>query len=516
MADIEAQSPVFNGPDQGTTELQNHPWAVAWRKFTYFWSMCLTIFAMTIIIYGICRQWNNPPWNPIHWVFDLILFIVMMTWIALLEGCQISIVGLQNVNVEKYKDSHPRAYDICKLAHKGPNVERFLVGRQFLLLFNGFLVSRVGGGKREDFYIGDWQWSDMLTQALWLNSILLMIIIIAVAQLPTQLVANDKMLGFLNLRYYGYYTVLLPCLFVESIGLTHSSYLLKDVLSRAAGIDQSTADPAKKMNKDFLYWARCLLSVAAVIFSTVFIIKGLAQSQTNATSGAGWRKLPGYAAVLVGLLFLFIMACAEGMQVSALALAKTHTASFKNTSPKAYNTCKLFFAGRNMNAFLVGRQLFVAMMMVLLGRVFSYTGSEGDIPGDDWGMGAGFNEGLLQTGFLGAIMVVNVAQLASQVLASIFPIAFINNYFLNVLLRIMLLVEFSGIVNSCWPLARFLIYFTGLPDDPFDEEDDIPANAIIDRKKSLGMPVEKGVNPYDLNQPDSKFLTEYTYKVSYI
>ena len=34
-------------------------------------------------------------------------------------------------------------YKCSKLIHKGPNVERFLVGRQFLLLFNGFVGPRM-------------------------------------------------------------------------------------------------------------------------------------------------------------------------------------------------------------------------------------------------------------------------------------------------------------------------------------------------------------------------------------
>merc|ERR1712023_19859 len=114
----------------------------------------------------------------------------------------------------------------------------------------------------------------------------------------------------------------------------------------------------------------------------------------------GWEKLPGWAAVILTLFFLFMMACAEGLQVSALALAKTRTSDFKARKPLAYRTTQLLYAGRNMQAFLVGRQTIVAMMMVLLARVTSYAGSDGELMrGDDWGMGKGFNQWLLQTGF---------------------------------------------------------------------------------------------------------------------
>jgi len=410
---------------------------------------------------------------------------------------------------------------VLQVGAPGPNVERFLVGRQFLLLFNGFLVSRVGGAEDtgESFYIGDWHWTSGASEFFWLNSVLLMIVIIAPGQLTSQLVAADKMLGFFNLPFGGYYTVVLPCLFVESVGLTHASYLLKDVLCHIAKIDQSEGDPKKRMSKDFLYYARCFISVAAVVFSGTFIIKGLYLSQTNATHGVGWEKLPGWAAIILTLLFLFTMACAEGLQVSALALAKTRTSDFRARAPLAYRTCQILYAGRNMQAFLVGRQAVVAMMMVLLARVTSYAGSDGELKeGGDWGMGASFNEWLLQTGFCGAILVVNVAQLASQVTASIFPIPLINNYIMNFLLQLMLWIEASGVVNSWWPLAWGLDALCGLEKDPFDGDEMVktPAQQMLDRKKSMGIPTTKGVTPFDLHQPEQEYHMEMTYKVGYI
>ena len=97
------------------------------------------------------------------------------------------------------------------------------------------------------------------------------------------------------------------------------------------------------MTKNGFYYARVVLSCSAVIFSGTFIIKGLYLSQTGATAGPGWKELPGYAAVLVSILFLFLMACAEGLQVSALALMNEHTNGFKHSSPLAFKTTKLLY-----------------------------------------------------------------------------------------------------------------------------------------------------------------------------
>jgi hypothetical protein len=463
-----------------------------YRYGTYYWSCVLTAFALFCVLWNIGKQGNNPPWSQknSHGALEIFLFILMLCWISLLEGYQISLVGLQGIQLENYKDSHPRAYKILTLCHKGPNVERFLVGRQFLLLFNGFLASRLGGAKTEEFAIGNWEWVSEPSQFFIANSIFLLIVIL-LFQLVSQLMAAEKMLDFLELPLAGYYTVLLPTLFVESVGLTHSTYILKDLLAWVAGIDRSLEDPKKKMAKNFLYYFRCFISIGAVLFAGTFLVKGWATAQSAATSGAGWRFLPNWAAILLSVFFLFVMACAEGLQVSALALQHEDNSALASSDPKAYAICKILFKGRNMQAFLVGRQFFVALMMILLGRVTGYAGGGGVLvcedpglklvggsgsgavykacEGEDWGMGAGFNEWLLQTGFMGAVFVVNVAQLASQVTASIFPVGFINNVFLKWLLQIMLIVEASGLVNACWPVAWWLNKKLDMKKSTFEE-----------------------------------------------
>merc|ERR1712216_325014 len=116
----------YQEEEHRSTAIQDHSCAIAWRKATYYWSTALLIFALSVVLYGIGKQWNNPPWeqkdsNP---ALEIFLFLLIMWWIALLEGCQISIVGLQ-----------------------------------FLLIFNGFLASKIAGAKRtDDFYMGDWTW----------------------------------------------------------------------------------------------------------------------------------------------------------------------------------------------------------------------------------------------------------------------------------------------------------------------------------------------------------------------
>ena len=52
--------------------------------------------------------------------------------------------------------------------------------------------------------------------------------------------------------------------------------------------------------------------------------------------------------------------------------------------------------------------------------------------------------------------------------ASIFPVAVINNHFMNVTLRLTLLIEFTGIVNACWPLAKLMERAFRMTPDPIN------------------------------------------------
>jgi len=81
----------------------------AYRYVSYYWSMMLLIFAMVVVIYGIHQEWSNPPWDYTHPASEIVIFFVLLFWIALLEGCQISYVGLQGVDMERHKNTYPRA-----------------------------------------------------------------------------------------------------------------------------------------------------------------------------------------------------------------------------------------------------------------------------------------------------------------------------------------------------------------------------------------------------------------------
>eukprot|EP00039_Didymoeca_costata_P006986 m.95182 g.95182 ORF g.95182 m.95182 type:complete len:539 (+) comp13482_c0_seq2:196-1812(+) len=453
----------------------------AYRKLSYFWSTGLLIFAIFVMYYDIAKDWandfddNSEPGEgagsrtPV--AINIIFVTILLFWVAILEGAQVSIVGLSAVDIEKFRYSHPQSYATCKLLHEGANLEKFIVGRQFLLLFVVFIISRLGGhapGRVDektnngDFYIGDWHWHTNADLAFMQNNILLMIVIIVPGQLVSQLLAAGKMLAFLELPFFPMYTVAYPSLLLEFLGITHCAYVIKDITAKLAGVQSQ--DPDKEHNKNWFYYLRCTYSVLLVMFSAVVIVKGLLAGQTNV-----WDTLPGYGALLLSIFFLFLIGCCEGFQIAAVALSKIPAEELKEHYPMAYTISQTLYSGRNLQAFLVGRQVLSAIMMVLLARVTTFSDADDDV----WGFAQWAKDGFLTTGILGAVFVVNVGQLSFRMMAINFPTVFINNFIMYGLLSVALVVEATGVVNSCWPLAWGLDRILKLQSDlnVFEERD---------------------------------------------
>ena len=91
------------------------------------------------------------------------VFWVLILWLAEMEGSQSCLVGLQPVPKELFQVSHPLAYKSTLLAHWGDNMERFIVGRQFLIVFVVFVTSSMAAPKP---IVSVWGLNDRITHLL--------------------------------------------------------------------------------------------------------------------------------------------------------------------------------------------------------------------------------------------------------------------------------------------------------------------------------------------------------------
>merc|ERR1711981_1073109 len=106
----------------------------------YIVSFVLLAFSIAIVMTSIFTEKTTLS-EDAHPAVAFLLFWFLIIWLAMMEGGQGALVGLQPVDKALYASSHPRSLMNTALAHKGDNMERFIVGRQFLVVLVIFLVN---------------------------------------------------------------------------------------------------------------------------------------------------------------------------------------------------------------------------------------------------------------------------------------------------------------------------------------------------------------------------------------
>merc|ERR1711934_749034 len=102
----------------------------------------------------------------------------------MIEGGQASHVGLYPVDEELYKDSHPIAYKCAASCNAGDNLDRYLLGRQFGVIFVVFCVNMSGAPKDSDTEL--WGYPDWMTSIFFSTGFAMILFTCMFGQLNTQ------------------------------------------------------------------------------------------------------------------------------------------------------------------------------------------------------------------------------------------------------------------------------------------------------------------------------------------
>jgi hypothetical protein len=185
----------------------------------YVFATVLTIISISLIVYAIAEGHAALPGHPI---MQYALLIFDLTLLAYLEGLQVAILALERVRYSTFPEHMTRAIASHKLAtaNRGHNVQRFLVGRQFFVVFVVFLCAQL---------------TTYATLSIpWMPKVLFTVlietglpgalIVLAFGQLMPQLVAATHPITFMNL--VGTWSVIQLCLCFEAVGVTHFSWVL--------------------------------------------------------------------------------------------------------------------------------------------------------------------------------------------------------------------------------------------------------------------------------------------------
>jgi uncharacterized membrane protein YkvI len=133
----------------------------------YVVSSILLVFCVTLVM-GLIFTENTELAHDVHPLVAFFVLIISIAWLTMVEGGQGAIVGLGPVNGDLYMESHPYAYRCTSIVHKGNNLDRYLLGRQFMVILIVFTVEMAGApsGTVELWGLPDWVTSAFLASGL--------------------------------------------------------------------------------------------------------------------------------------------------------------------------------------------------------------------------------------------------------------------------------------------------------------------------------------------------------------
>jgi hypothetical protein len=404
----------------------------------YIYSMALLVFSVTVVMSCLFSKRTKLSAS-VHPAVAFVLFWFLLLWLGMIEGGQGALVGLQPIEKSLYADSHPVSHQCTVMAHKGDNMERFIVGRQFLVVLIVFITNMCGAALPDTEVLG----LPSIVSTIFIGSgVAMMLTTIVIGQLTAQINATNCMLDFINTYFMLFSTYV--SLGIEMSGLLHSVYLVQYFFAMITGEPVKSKEEPRSAVGNIFFWARVLISTALLGFSLAVTLSALFQGKTTM-----WKGVPSVVSVIVFFALMCFVGLMEGMQIAMFAVVNMPKQELESAAVAKAN-CELTFAGQNFQSFLIGRQICVTCCMFVVARITSLNVATGDatIFGVPGGMQEFFN-----TGLLGALITTIIGSLAWRIIASSFPLAFMSNPLIYVIIRLCLILESTGICSAAWLLA---------------------------------------------------------------
>jgi silicon transporter len=409
--------------------------------FKNIYSVGLLIFSIVVVCALIFEEQTSLS-QDVHPALAFVCLWAALLWLSMVEGGQASMVGLPPVDRTLYEKSHPISHAICEWGHRGDNLDRYLMGRQFMVLALVFVINLSGAPLADAEVLN---LPDILIKIFLGSGLAMILITCMIGQLNTQVNASHCMLDYINTHFMTF--TLYVAMGIEASGLLHASYLIQIIVAKLAGKPLVSKEPPRDGMQNLLFWSRVLLSCAILVAAFTFTLGALFDGKTTM-----WEGIPPYVSVIFFFGLMALVGMLEGMQIAFFAVAKI-TEEERNKSVWAGKTCELLFCGegRNLPGFMVGRQLMVVSCFFIIARCTTMDIEDGE--SNVLGVSDGIQK-FFDTGLLGALITTIVASIAWQLVASAFPMAFLSTPITYILLRACLLLEATGICNGAWVIAK--------------------------------------------------------------
>jgi len=211
--------------------------------------------------------------------------------------------------------------------------------------------------------------------------------------------------------------------------------ICKDVVTRMVNLKESSVFDI----------VRYIFSLGLLLFSGVVTCYAILEQKTSM-----WKEVPGWASLLIFLFVLWCLGVMEGLQIALVELKRLNPEHYKNTHPTAYKLGQIAGKGDNIERFLMGRQVFVVCSVFFAAKLTTIHGNTDGFlfPVPDWVQAV-----FLETGLLACVVVVIVAQLMPQIVASIYPVQFLELLVMRPAYYACIALETTGLTHFCWVLA---------------------------------------------------------------
>lgn len=247
-------------------------------KLKNAYSTCLLLFSFFIVISLMFTENTKlSQHNPLLALFLMLGAVVLLNMV---EGGQAALVGLAPVDRDLFRGSHPMATKICEVAHRGENLDRYLIGRQFIVVALVFLINLCGAPlQRQEDDIDVWSMPDMVVTIFLEWSVAMILITTMAGQLNSLVNASHCMLDYIN-NYFGLFTVYIA-LGLEASGLLHACYLIQYFLSFVSRKPIESREGPRSCGQNLFFWGRVLFSCGVLGCSMYVTVIALFEKKTT-------------------------------------------------------------------------------------------------------------------------------------------------------------------------------------------------------------------------------------------
>lgn len=194
------------------------------RLFKYSYSSALLVFSIVLIIGNMFKLQTRLA-SQTHPAVALVLMLIAIVWLTMVEGGQGALVGLGPVDSELYRESHPMSHRCVQLVYRGDNLNRYLLGRQFMVILIVFIVELCGATHGHNGEaVALWGLPSWIITIFLTSGAAMILFTCMVGQLNSEIIGCHYMLD---------YRKLLPCtsyrphsMYFVHITCPHSSLLL--------------------------------------------------------------------------------------------------------------------------------------------------------------------------------------------------------------------------------------------------------------------------------------------------